>query len=84
MSEPRWLKAERHKPKFSIPKPAKKDLKCPACGGHTVQRDVSSADGWYVEFCVGGQLRVATKVDGREIFESVSCEYWGSGFGQRN
>lgn len=83
MSEPRWLKAQRGEPRV-VPKPTKRGLPCPACKGKTVQRDVSLEDSWYVEYCVDGQVRVSTKVDGREIFRTVPCEYWGSGFERKN
>jgi hypothetical protein len=73
----------KRRKKLVIPKPTKKGLPCPACKGHTVQRDVSPEDKWYVEVCINGQVTVSTRVDGREIFEKVDCEYWGAGFEQR-
>jgi len=80
MSELRYMRDLRGHQKVAVPKSTRTGLSCPCCKGHTVQRDVSSEDRWYVEYCVGGIVRVSTKVEGREIFESVPCEYWGCGF----
>jgi len=67
------------KRKLKIPKASETGLKCPLCGGHTLCRDVSLEDGWYVEVCLGGKLRFE---DGEEVYE-FSCPYWWAGFQKR-
>ncbi len=84
MSEPRWIRGRRGRPKMGMPEPSKKGLKCPACGARTVNRDISEEDGWFVEFCVGGEVKIVSRtdsyLDGKVITKVVPCEYWGVGF----
>lgn len=52
-------------------------LECPLCGCRTLNRDTAPvADGWYVEWCVGGVLRLV--VDGEEY--EFECPYAWAGF----
>ncbi len=68
-------------------KPSITGINCPACHGRTVSRDVSSDDGWYVEYCIGGVILISQRDEHRQIIEGkfirVPCEYWGAGFGKR-
>jgi hypothetical protein len=77
MSEPRWLKGVRGGQREKIPEPKKKGLECPVCGGHTVNRDMSSEDGYYVEWCYGGHFVVDEETGEAETFE---CPYWNAGW----
>jgi hypothetical protein len=78
MSEPRWLKGVRGGTRERIPEPKKKRLVCPVCGGYTVSRDVSSEDGYYVEWCLGGVIKV-TGDEANEVVE-FDCPYWNAGW----
>ena len=86
MSELRYRRELGGHSKVAVPKPTRTGLFCPSCKGHTVNRDISSEDRWYVEYCVGGTVRVSVKVFDREgkrlqdKWEDVPCEYWGCGF----
>jgi len=77
MSEPRWL---RGGDKGKIPEPSMRRGKCPVCGGFTVCTDISSADGYYVAYCVGGEVKIKG-VDGKVYVEE--CDYWDTGFARR-
>jgi hypothetical protein len=58
-------------------------LECPVCGGHTVQRDVSLEDGYYVEWCQDGTIRerrVNDKGEETDEFEEFECPYFDAGF----
>lgn len=88
MSEPRWMKGLRGGPRERIPEPKKKRLECPVCGGRTVNRDVSPADGYYVEWCYGGVLTLTlpfpTDVSREGALEFITnefeCPYWDAGW----
>jgi len=74
------FKRYKSRPKVVMTKPIT-GLKCPACKGNTVQRDVSPEDHYYVEFCIGGTVFVTRKdKDGKERQVPVDCEYWGVGW----
>lgn len=76
MFEPRL----RERKVVSVPKPTRRGLPCPACKGHTVNRDVAP-DGYYVEYCYGGTVKVQNRETKR--WEDEPCEYWGTGYEQR-
>ena len=88
MSEPRWMKGLRGEQRERIPEPKKKRLKCPVCGGRTVNRDVSAEGGYYVEWCSGGVLTLTLPfaVDERResdiefITNEFKCPYWDAGW----
>ena len=83
------MKDLRGHSKVVVPKPTRTGLHCPCCKANTVNRDVSLEDSWYVEYCVGGTVKVSVKVFNREgkrlpdKLEDVPCEYWGCGFEQK-
>jgi len=78
MSEPRWVKGMRGEPRVRIPEPKKKGLECPVCGCRTVNRDVSPADGYYVEWCSSGVLRF--RDEETDEVEEFDCPYFDGGF----
>lgn len=84
MSEDGTFKRYRSRHEHMVREPDLTGLRCPACRGSTVERDVSSDDGYYVEFCSGGTVTVSAKDFNGKIIEGkfiqVSCEYWGTGF----
>ncbi len=51
-------------------------LRCPVCGLNSIVREVSAADGYYVEFCQG--VVSAAKKNGESV--KAPCNYWGSGW----
>jgi hypothetical protein len=59
-----------------VPEPKKRGLLCPVCGCHTVNRDVGE-DGYYVEWCSGGVIKVQDETG--ETVEFV-CPYWDAGW----
>lgn len=71
-----------HKTKVCVPvvkvnaHRTEKGIKCPICGLDAVIREVSSEDGYYVEFCQGSVTGNAQK--GNESKEP--CKYWNSGW----
>lgn len=60
------------------PEPKKRRVECPVCGGRTVSGDVSPEDGYYVEWCYGGVVKVTDEETG-ELVE-FECPYWDAGF----
>lgn len=79
MSESRLTRGLRQK--TEEPKPTKKGLKCPVCGGNTVMRDVCPEDRWYVEFCYGGKIVIEDEEkDEQDKFVVFECPYYDAGW----
>ena len=78
MSESRFLRGLRGGQRERVPRPAKTGLECPVCGGRTVNRDVSPADSYYVEYCYGGVIKMFDE-EAKEVVE-FECPYYDAGW----
>lgn len=63
---------QRVKQKLVSAEPHEKGLRCPLCGCMTLNRDNAPAsDGWYVEWCSGGQLFIPNFGDEPLVYHSI-------------